>query len=277
MQRPTHAPRGPRQVPGPPNGCSDPLADPSCSLALLIPDRQQYGHDVRRGDIAHAHLAQPRHRIVPQACLPLCGGLAAVLPSRLVNADHCLGGIRKGRNTLAGTKRARVAALPRQLAVFESLLARLVEGDVGPAAQSEVCALAVNRSAPDPLLAARHLNPQLKAMPVPVLVGTESASVPDGFDEGCGQETFSVYQLTTILSRKELWDSAGRGRPPKPRWESYVVDRQDVMRYLLKTCSLVLADSGDPLHHHAAGFEKILCSAVFITALDADFAAEDIG
>ena len=34
---------------------------------------------------------------------------------------------------------------------------------------------------------------------------------------------------------------------------------------------------GDPLEHHAAGFAKILCSAVFITGLDVDFAAEAIG
>ena len=34
---------------------------------------------------------------------------------------------------------------------------------------------------------------------------------------------------------------------------------------------------GDPTHHHTAGFAKILCSAVFITGLDADFAAENIG
>jgi len=34
---------------------------------------------------------------------------------------------------------------------------------------------------------------------------------------------------------------------------------------------------GDPLHHHTGGFAKILCSAVFITGLDADFAAENIG
>ena len=34
---------------------------------------------------------------------------------------------------------------------------------------------------------------------------------------------------------------------------------------------------GDPLHHHTAGFAKILCSAVFITGLDPDFAAENIG
>jgi CubicO group peptidase (beta-lactamase class C family) len=34
---------------------------------------------------------------------------------------------------------------------------------------------------------------------------------------------------------------------------------------------------GDPLEHHAAGFAKIMCSAVFITGLDPAFAAENVG
>ena len=34
---------------------------------------------------------------------------------------------------------------------------------------------------------------------------------------------------------------------------------------------------GDALEHHASGFAKILCSAVFITGLDPDFAAENVG
>ncbi len=34
---------------------------------------------------------------------------------------------------------------------------------------------------------------------------------------------------------------------------------------------------GDPLAHHASGYAKILCSAVFITGLDAAFAAENVG
>ncbi len=34
---------------------------------------------------------------------------------------------------------------------------------------------------------------------------------------------------------------------------------------------------GDPLEHHAAGFAKVICSAVFITGLDPDFAAENVG
>ena len=34
---------------------------------------------------------------------------------------------------------------------------------------------------------------------------------------------------------------------------------------------------GDPLWHHTAGFAKTLCSAVFVTGLDAEFAAENVG
>ncbi len=34
---------------------------------------------------------------------------------------------------------------------------------------------------------------------------------------------------------------------------------------------------GDALEHHAAGFAKGMCSAVFVTGLDPDFAAENVG
>ncbi len=37
------------------------------------------------------------------------------------------------------------------------------------------------------------------------------------------------------------------------------------------------APPGNPLEHHAAGFAKIMCSAVFITGLKPDFAAENVG
>ena len=38
-----------------------------------------------------------------------------------------------------------------------------------------------------------------------------------------------------------------------------------------------VAPPGNPLEHHAAGFAQIMCSAVFITGLDAGFAAENVG
>jgi hypothetical protein len=34
---------------------------------------------------------------------------------------------------------------------------------------------------------------------------------------------------------------------------------------------------GDPLAHHAAGYAKVLCTAVFMTGLAPDFAAENVG
>jgi hypothetical protein len=34
---------------------------------------------------------------------------------------------------------------------------------------------------------------------------------------------------------------------------------------------------GDALEHHASGFAKIICAAVFVTGLDPDFAAENVG
>ena len=38
-----------------------------------------------------------------------------------------------------------------------------------------------------------------------------------------------------------------------------------------------VAPPGDPLSHHISGFAKTLCSAVFVTGLDPDFAAESVG
>ena len=53
-------------------------------------------------------------------------------------------------------------------------------------------------------------------------------------------------------------------------------------RLLARAASLELETEytpppGDPLHHHTAGFAKILCSAVFITGLDPADAAENVG
>src|SRR5262245_58773028 len=38
-----------------------------------------------------------------------------------------------------------------------------------------------------------------------------------------------------------------------------------------------VAPPGDPLAHHTAGYANVMCSAVFITGLDPDFAAENVG
>ena len=41
--------------------------------------------------------------------------------------------------------------------------------------------------------------------------------------------------------------------------------------------TIYVAPPGDALEHNTAGFAKTLCSAVFITGLDPDFAAENVG
>lgn len=52
-----------------------------------------------------------------------------------------------------------------------------------------------------------------------------------------------------------------------------MIDRANALE--LKT--EYVAPPGNPLEHHAAGFAKIMCSAVFITGLEPDFAAENVG
>src|SRR5262249_31086060 len=44
----------------------------------------------------------------------------------------------------------------------------------------------------------------------------------------------------------------------------------------LELNTLYVPPPGDALAHHASGFAKIMCSAVFITGLDPDFAAENV-
>ena len=45
----------------------------------------------------------------------------------------------------------------------------------------------------------------------------------------------------------------------------------------LELDTLYVPPPGDPLTHHTSGFAKIMCSAVFITGLDPQFAAENVG
>ncbi len=58
------------------------------------------------------------------------------------------------------------------------------------------------------------------------------------------------------------------------------VSPQDAMIARAKSFELntpYLPPPGNPLEHHASGFAKVMCSAVFITGLDPDFAAENVG
>src|SRR5262245_28958251 len=56
--------------------------------------------------------------------------------------------------------------------------------------------------------------------------------------------------------------------------------RQDSLVARAKALELdtpYVAPPGDPLELHAAGYAKVMCSAVFITGLDPDFARENVG
>ncbi len=63
-------------------------------------------------------------------------------------------------------------------------------------------------------------------------------------------------------------------------WQTQTTSPRDALIARAKSLELntpYVPPPGDPLEHHASGFAKIMCSAVFITGLDADFAAEHVG
>jgi CubicO group peptidase (beta-lactamase class C family) len=64
------------------------------------------------------------------------------------------------------------------------------------------------------------------------------------------------------------------GQTPSPQ-ESREAMLRRARELELKTA--YVPPPGDPLEHHAAGLAKVICSAVFITGLDPDFAAENLG
>jgi CubicO group peptidase (beta-lactamase class C family) len=68
--------------------------------------------------------------------------------------------------------------------------------------------------------------------------------------------------------------------PDKPKAD--ISKKPDLKKLIARADSFELntpyeAPPGDALSHHASGFAKVLCSAVFITGLDFEFAAENIG
>jgi CubicO group peptidase (beta-lactamase class C family) len=64
--------------------------------------------------------------------------------------------------------------------------------------------------------------------------------------------------------------SAQRTPPPSP-------DTLIARARTFELDSKYVPPPGDPLEHQTSGFAKIMCSAVFVTGLDPDFAAENVG
>jgi CubicO group peptidase (beta-lactamase class C family) len=82
----------------------------------------------------------------------------------------------------------------------------------------------------------------------------------------------SMFCLILLVFSCQNPDKTKTGKSIKPNTEKLIA-RAD--SFELDTP--YEAPPGDPLSHDAAGFAKVLCSAVFITGLDFEFAAENIG
>lgn len=89
--------------------------------------------------------------------------------------------------------------------------------------------------------------------------------------------------LATLLSAAPVLNSgiAGAGGvvPGQPQSQAQRSAREALIARA-KSFELntpYVAPPGDPLEHEASGFAKVMCSAVFVTGLDPDYAAQNIG
>ena len=79
---------------------------------------------------------------------------------------------------------------------------------------------------------------------------------------------YSVALLAVTIGSATVLSSQDRDAQRK-----FIIDRAQS----LELDTPYAPPPGDALEHHTAGFAKIMCSAVFITGLDPDFAAENVG
>src|SRR5256884_9970942 len=94
-----------------------------------------------------------------------------------------------------------------------------------------------------------------------------------------------MYTIATALALTACTAACGQGAEPPvlrrgPPPLQATVSSRDALIARAKSLELntpYVPPPGDPLEHHTSGFAKIMCSAVFITGLDPDFAAENVG
>lgn len=90
------------------------------------------------------------------------------------------------------------------------------------------------------------------------------------------------YPCRILLAFLLLWSGSCQPAAEEQKSSAETIDVSSDSELIARADSFELDTKyvpppGDPLSHHASGFAKILCSAVFITGLDFDFAAENIG
>ncbi len=94
-----------------------------------------------------------------------------------------------------------------------------------------------------------------------------------------------VHQIRIVLLSAFILSAAAgcRTTAPGPNAEAAAQRQSPARDALIARAKSLELDTpyapppGDALEHHAAGFAKTMCSAVFITKLDPDFAAENVG
>ena len=84
--------------------------------------------------------------------------------------------------------------------------------------------------------------------------------------------TVSVLALVMTGAQAQQATPAQAGPDPEPTPASRIARAKP-----LELNTPYVAPPGEPLVHHAAGFAKVICSAVFITGLNPEFAAEHVG
>src|SRR5881227_711499 len=81
---------------------------------------------------------------------------------------------------------------------------------------------------------------------------------------------------TAPISRTEK-PAVGRGVTAMARPQATARDALIARAKSFELNTPYVPPPGDPLEHDASGFAKVMCSAVFITGLDPDFAAQNVG
>lgn len=91
------------------------------------------------------------------------------------------------------------------------------------------------------------------------------------------RQTISLFLLILAGLAGIRWSAANDAAPPPPQDADSSRAALIARAKSLELNTPYVPPPGDPLVHHAAGFAKVMCSAVFITGLDPDFAAENVG